>query len=59
MRMGFLAIFVSTVLIAASIGIIWAYFSAPKLLVSEDGLKNVISAQRDLTIASERALHYY
>ena len=59
MRMGFLAIFVSTVLIAASIGIIWAFFAAPQAFVSEDGLENVISAQRDLTIASERALRYH
>ena len=59
MRVGFLAIFVSMVLIAAVIGIIWAYFATPKPVVQEDGLKNVISAQRDSTIAAERALHYY
>lgn len=59
MRMGFLAIFSSVVLIAAVISIIWAYFATPTPIVQEDGLKNVISAQRDSTIANERALHVY
>ena len=59
MRFRFLSIFVGTVIIATIVGLGWAFLTADRAVVEDDGLKGVMASERNAIINSERNLRTY
>lgn len=51
MRFGFIATFTATVLVAALVGIMWAFFTSPNsIALEEDGFHSIIATERNAVI---------